>query len=125
MKKQKLPVVLPDDDGIRPAGKPDECFYCNQKVGTSHLSDCVILDKKIKIAYTFEIEIEVPHSWKRSDVEFHRNDSSWCASNAIGEIEGAIERAGYDCACPVMRARVVSMSKELPYRRNKIGQIVP
>lgn len=27
------PIVKKDDTGIRPAGKPDECFYCHSKVG--------------------------------------------------------------------------------------------
>jgi hypothetical protein len=44
--KQEMPLVLPNDDGIRPAGNSDECFYCNQKIGTSHKEDCVCLQKK-------------------------------------------------------------------------------
>jgi len=82
----KMPLVLEDDDGIRPAGRPDECFYCRQKVGTPHGEECVIPQKKVKITYTFDLEIEVPYSWGKKQIEFHRNESSWCSDNAIRDL---------------------------------------
>lgn len=36
-------LIREDDDGIRPAEAPDECFYCKSKIGHHHLPDCVIL----------------------------------------------------------------------------------
>ncbi len=45
----KFPLVDKNDDGIRPAGKPDQCFYCQQKVGSEHKKDCRkgVMDKYI------------------------------------------------------------------------------
>ncbi len=49
-------LVLKNDSGIRPAGKPDECFYCNQKIGTPHLDDCTMLLRKARVKITFELD---------------------------------------------------------------------
>ena len=83
---KKWPIVLKNDDGIRPAGKPDECLYCKSKVGEPHAKDCVIVTKIVKVRYSFEIEITVPHHWDKDMIEFHRNESSWCALNAIDDL---------------------------------------
>ena len=31
-----------DKDSIRPAGKDDECFYCNRLIGQEHTDKCVL-----------------------------------------------------------------------------------
>lgn len=31
----------------RPAGAPDECFYCRSKMGAEHKDDCIIIDGRI------------------------------------------------------------------------------
>ncbi len=31
----------------RPLGKPDECFFCKQRMGSAHNDDCVILNERI------------------------------------------------------------------------------
>ena len=98
------PVVIENDDGIRPAGEPDQCFLCSQKIGQPHSRDCVTITKVVKVRYTFEIEIEVPHSWSKENVEFHRNKSGWCADSAFDEIE---EYIGNVCACGCFSAEFV------------------
>lgn len=32
------------DDDARPAGAPDECFYCRAPMGTNHNDGCVVTD---------------------------------------------------------------------------------
>lgn len=100
------PKVLPNDDGIRPAGKPDECFYCDRKVGEEHGRDCVVIHRKITVRYCFELEVEVPHFWKTEDFLRHRNEGGWCASNAIDAIEKAHGENG--CPCPFFQAEFVA-----------------
>ena len=117
------PKVLIDDDGIRPAGQPDECFYCGQKVGQPHKLDCVILTRKVKIRYSYEIEIEVPHSWDKDTIEFHRNDSSWCAHNSLEELEEFGDKDN-GCLCSYFSAEVLEIPDTAPYRRNKNGEVV-
>jgi hypothetical protein len=119
----KMPIVLEDDDGIRPAGRPDECFYCGQTTGHAHKDTCAVVTKKVKVEYTYEIEIEVPFHWTKYDIEFHRNESTWCANNSIEEIENG---AGLgDCLCSAHYCEYVSDVDAPPYRRNKHGEIVP
>lgn len=55
-REMKKILVLKNDSGIRPAGKPDECFYCNQKVGTPHLDDCILLLRKARVKITVELD---------------------------------------------------------------------
>lgn len=81
--------VLKNDDGIRPAGRPDECFYCHRRVGEDHAKDCVTIvvdvdytvfldDKEIGVYRTQE-----PSTWTTQNGEFHLNEGSWCVSNLL------------------------------------------
>lgn len=117
-----MPLVLSDDDGIRPVGGPDKCTYCQQKVGEPHKHDCVILKKKVRLKYSFEVEVEMPYSWDESQILFNRNDGSWCADNALDELAKAKEEIG--CLCGVFEAEIVSMSDAPPFRKNDAGEIV-
>lgn len=85
--KLKTRQVTADDEGIRPAGRPDACFYCGRKVGNYHAVECVILKRKCRVRLTVEYEVEVPQTWDATQVAFHRNGSSWCAGNAIEELQ--------------------------------------
>ncbi|MDY6893946.1 MAG: hypothetical protein SVO01_00790 [Thermotogota bacterium] len=120
---EKMPIVLPNDDGIRPIGGPNKCTFCQQKVGTPHKANCVILSKKVKIKYSFELEIEMPWSWTKDEIEFSRGGgSSWCANNALEELEELSNKLG--CLCSIFSSEVLEMSEEPPYRRDKNDNIV-
>ncbi len=119
--KDSNPLVIEDDDGIRPGGKPDECFYCHQQIGEPHNNDCVILQRKVKVRYSFDIEIEMPHSWDASAIESMLNESSLCASNFIDEIQ---EYLGEDCPCHCFEGKVIEIPDAFPYRKNKKEEIV-
>lgn len=76
--EEQWPLVAINDDGIRPAGEPDECFYCNQKVGLPHGHDCVCVKKRVLVRYVVEVAINVPHSWSSEEIvdfENHEGDS--------------------------------------------------
>lgn len=99
------PHVSVDDDGIRKAGPDDACLYCRSKIGEKHKANCVIVTRTVKVRYSYEIEIQVPHSWSADDIEFHRNESSWCSANSISELNDYIaklkNKSGQlnDCMC--------------------------
>lgn len=86
------PLVDVKDDGIRPAGKPDECFYCHSKVGQQHGLDCVIVTKIVEYNVLFLgtvvgiFQRDEPYYWDNDHCEFHKNESSWCKSNALDDI---------------------------------------
>jgi hypothetical protein len=85
------------EDSVRKAGKQDECFYCNNKLGDLHKLDCVCRDKTVVVRATIEYVVKVPEFWDDYNIECHRNESSWCSDNIIGELEELEEKHG--CLC--------------------------
>ena len=87
------PIVRPDDPGIRPAGRPDECFYCRQTIGQLHGPKCVCVYKRVRYRVLMggvrvgTYERNDPYFWDEEMCNFHKNDSSWCADNALEDIE--------------------------------------
>lgn len=122
MSEGKLPLVIPLDEGIRPLTGPDMCCYCRQPVGKPHTLKCVILQRKVRVRYTFDIEIEVPHFWDKSNIEFHRNEGSWCANNALTDIKQQVTDDG--CLCSVFKCEVLEVPDNPPYRKDMSGKIV-
>lgn len=111
------PLVAINDDGIRPAGKPDECFYCHQKIGQPHKKDCGVVKRKVLIRYTFEIVEDVPHYWTEQDFDFNRNESSWCLNNALDYIrEYADKTCGCTCFLKNAGAELVRDVDDTPHR---------
>lgn len=83
----------------RPANMNGACFYCHQKIGLEHTHACVLIKKKVKVRMTVEYEIDVPASWSKESIEFSRNESSWCANNAIDELENVFDKCESACMC--------------------------
>ncbi len=93
------PLVAKTDDGIRPAGAPDECFYCRRKVGQSHALDCTIVHKLVEYKVVAVLsdgttfsglwQREEPFEWDAAQMNFARNDSSWCANNFLGAADAS------------------------------------
>lgn len=112
-----LPVT-PDDDGIRPAGPPDACFYCLQPVGGLHAAGCVTLQRRVRVRYVIEMEIDVPYCWDAAMIEFHRNDSSWCANNVREDLDEHVERLRSQgrCLCDDFRCEVLDVPDAPPFR---------
>ncbi len=86
------------EKAMRPASPERRCLYCKQAIGENHKDSCVLVMKRVKVRMTVEYEIEVPASWDKHMIEFHRNEGSWCSSNAISELERAFD-SGDGCMC--------------------------
>lgn len=99
--------VDPDDDGIRPAGPDDACFYCRSRVGELHDKDCVAWLRRVKVRYTFEIETDMPTGWDEEEIAFHWHGSSWCSTNALDEIREYIEEEHNGCACQCFQGEIL------------------
>ena len=97
----------------RPADINGCCFYCQQPIGTPHKPDCVLINKKVKIRMTVEYFVEVPNHWTAHDIEFHRNESSWCAGNVIPELE-ELDDKEKGCLCRYTRFEYIGEESE-PY----------
>lgn len=96
------------------ARKPDECFYCGQRVGEPHGPSCVIVKKLVElkiearldgVAFSGLWQCEVPYAWDAGMTEFHKNESSWCASNfRHEENKGSVVWEGNEDRWPVLKA---------------------
>lgn len=118
--------VLPDDHGIRPAGRPDECFYCQRRVGQNHAADCAVIVRDVAYGVWHAIEghrlgtwkTEEPAHWDDDLGEFHKNESSWCASNMIDDERYSglplpqAERED-DCICGLVRFECIERGDEI------------
>lgn len=83
------------------------CFYCLQKIGEEHLSSCVLIQKKAMVKMTVAYEIKVPNSWDEDLIDFHRNEGSWCHSNALEELK-ELEKE-HRCLCGDIDFEVVEI----------------
>jgi hypothetical protein len=72
---------------MRPASQDQNCFYCREPVGGYHKDNCVLIRKKVRVLLVIKYTVLVPHHWKRENIESHRNEGSWCASNLIEELK--------------------------------------
>lgn len=68
-------------------GDPEKCFYCTGALGAEHDADCVCLDRPVKVKMTVEMVIAVPRSWSAEEIEFHKNQSSYCLNNMLQELD--------------------------------------
>lgn len=62
-------------------------------------------ERRVKVRMIVEYDVGVPADWTPHDIEFHRNDSSWCCSNALDELE--IFAQANDCLCNATRFEYV------------------
>jgi hypothetical protein len=81
----------------RPARMDGTCFYCGQPIGAAHKDDCVLIKKRVRVRAVIEYEIDVPAHWTPEQVEWHRNEGTWCADNLITEL-GALAEKTF-CLC--------------------------
>lgn len=139
-----FPIVLINDDGIRPAGRADECFYCHRKVGQEHAHNCVCIVKTVLMGVTANLGNRtvqgtwttiVPHDWDKRMIEFHRNEGTWCGGNFLNEEDrGTVTwshndqqevwsdlkrlEAGGSCLCGELRFEYIRTTDDTPQRRN-------
>lgn len=128
------PQVIENDDGLRPAGPPDECFYCQQKIGQPHGRECVVVLKDIELEVLCGDVVvgryarDVPYFWDLANIDFYFNHGSWCADNCLDEVDWQdtpaaeevrkrIKDLGDECCCGLLAFRYTRTVKDGPYQR--------
>lgn len=102
------------EKAMRPVSTARKCFYCDQPIGTYHKADCVLINKKVKVIASIKYEIKVPAFWDAEQIEFHRNESSWCASNVIEELQELENNLNkeHNCMCSCTSFKFVEDTSE-------------
>ena len=96
MKRENWEVV---DPGIHYLdGKLENCIYCKSKIGEPHKVGCVVRERTVVVSATIQYVITVPEDWTKEQIEFHRNEGSWCSDNGLREIDNFRERTDH-CLC--------------------------
>ena len=129
-KCETWPKVLPNNNGIRPAGEPDKCFYCARKVGQAHAEDCVCVLSRVRYGVYLKDELVgswrtyEPVEWDTDFRELHKNELTWCAENAVDSIEWASDNVRetvaselekHVCLCGVLTFRVEEIEDAGPF----------
>jgi len=110
---------LVTEDAIRPVGKPNSCYLCDAELGTEHKAGCVFRQRTIVIELKTRLLVSEPEHWDKEMIEFHFNESSYCLSNLIEELQALDESEG--CICPfseVIFIREATNADEQGYRQS-------
>jgi hypothetical protein len=94
---------LVDINSTKFGEKPDECFYCKQKIGMRHKYKCIIPQKTVVVDFTVRVVVEVPHFYEKYNIEHKYNDGTWCADNLVD----MIDKKGEDCLCNHTTAKYI------------------
>jgi hypothetical protein len=90
--------LVTKNNGPRPAGAPDQCFYCLRMLGEPHESQCVLYQRTVKVRAVIEYEVRVPATWTREHFEWDRNGrGNWGAVHFAGELNALTERDEEGC----------------------------
>jgi hypothetical protein len=106
MEHPETHLVTPEN-GPAPAGRPDECYHCHEKVGKPHAPTCAHRRRTVVVRAVVEYVVTVTEHWDPSDVEFHRNESSWCCDNLLSELGAIAEARGCLCTPGIVRTEFV------------------
>ena len=90
--------LVTKENGPRPRGRDDECFYCHHAIGTEHAKTCVCRKRTIMVRVEIDMAYDVPEHWDKDMIDFHFGDSSWCADNIVERLQ-KLQNAGHTCLC--------------------------
>lgn len=122
-----IPLVKPEDE--RPVSKGSgACTYCQEKIGQPHKWECVIPQKWVTVRMTITMPMQFPRSWDKDNIEFKLNESSWCASNIVDELEELSKQVDL---CNITEfeflheGEVITAAYERPDANNRGGENAP
>ena len=102
------------DYGIRPAGPPDRCFYCDAQMGQEHVEGCVIRERTVVVRFHVDLVMGVPETWDGERIRSFHNSGTWCANNLAREMADAISRMDKSdgCLCPAVTVEFLREATE-------------
>jgi len=109
MKRSDYPVTE-DDVGNGPCARPGLCFQCAVPVGEQHAADCIKRQRTVVVEVKITMVREVPEDWPAEMINFHMNESSWCADNLLPELnahQARTDAGKVGCLCAWTEATFV------------------
>ena len=104
-------------NGPRPAGDPDQCFFCKQPIGSQHAAHCVCRMKTVVLTLAVNIVVPVPTNWTDDEVESYFNDSSHCKNDLARAVGRMIDRFDKgECLCSRATVAVLRGATEDDHR---------
>lgn len=103
--KLNLPPCVEEAD-VRPARPDGTSFYCHKAVGQLHSVECVRHRRKVRLRLTVEYEVDVPNSWSEEQINFHYQESSYCADNVSSDLEAYAHQLNQNKDCLCGRAKI-------------------
>lgn len=107
MKRDNWPV---EDEGIRPAGESDRCFYCHEPKGGIHKPDCVVRQRTVVIKVSIDLVVTTTEDWGKELIEFKYNDGIYCMSNIVDNIVALRDRQREQdngCLCDLAEVKFI------------------
>jgi hypothetical protein len=102
MERTETNIVKTSDQ--RPAvGFVGVCAYCQSPVGAEHGPECVCRLRTVVYRVVMEVVSMEPAYWDKHLLDFHKNESSWCADNFTSDLKDPIE----GCACHAVKFEFV------------------
>jgi len=97
-----------------PGASKTKCGYCNSHIGEDHEEECVCWDRTVVVDFTFRVIVRKPVSWDVDSINFHLNDSSWCADNAVSHLKYLYDSDNMKdkCACDCFTGQYVREATE-------------
>jgi hypothetical protein len=74
----------------------------------------------VVLRYTYEVVVVVPEDWGETQINFHRNESSWCADNSINDLQ---DRNDQHCWCPDMQSIYLREATEEDEEKFQLQQL--
>lgn len=111
--------IVTKENGIRPAGVQDKCFYCNQPLSQEHTYECLCKKRTVLIEAKILLVREEPISWDTEQIEFHLNEGSWCQGNLIQELLKIEVQKG--CLCGSVKFSMIREATEEDEKQYKVS----
>lgn len=118
MKKESWPVTKKHLSLI---GNTEKCTYCNSKENEEHDMDCVQRKRTVIIEMKINIAIEVPEHWGEEMINFHKNESSWCADNILDDLKRMRRYDG--CLCSQAEFKYINEASESEHNHYKLFKL--
>lgn len=101
MKKSRPWIVGKEGVRVSPGlhgltGNPNECFYCNQKIGDIHAEDCVIRKRTVVARFSVDLVVKIPEFWTAEDAEEYWNERNFYIDNFHYQLTSTLQRL-HDC----------------------------